>query len=163
MSNLETPTRPARRWVKPGLVMLGALVVLGGAFGVARAAGIGPACLHGHHGAMARDFIEFRVGKALKQVSASDAQQQQVMAILDAQFAKHQGMASVHQQLHQQLLAALSGPTVDRAAVETVRADAISRIDQGSKDFAKALGDMAEVLTPAQRAQLATLVQHHFE
>jgi protein CpxP len=163
MSNLETPTRPTRRWVKPGLVMLGALVVLGGAFGVARAAGIGPACLHGHHGAMARDFIEFRVGKALKQVSASDAQQQQVMAILDAQFAKHQGMASVHQQLHQQLLAALSGPTVDRAAVETVRADAISRIDQGSKDFAKALGDMAEVLTPAQRAQLATLVQHHFE
>jgi len=163
MDSLESSNLPARRWVKPTLIAAGVLVVLGGAFGIARAAGIGPACLHGHHGAMARDFVEYRVGKALKQVGASDAQQQQIMAILDAQFAQHQGMAAMHKQIHEQLVAALTGPTVDRAAIEAVRANAISRIDKGSKDFAQALGDMAEVLTPAQRAQLATLAQQHFQ
>ena len=162
MSN-ETSTQPPRRWVKPTLIVAGVLVALGGALGLARAAGAGPMGFCHQHGAMARDFVEFRVGKALKQIGASDAQQQQIMTILQAQFAKHEGMAAAHRQLHQKLLAALTGPTVDRAAIEAVRADAVSRIDQGSRDLAKALGDMAEVLTPAQRAQLAMLAQKHFQ
>ena len=165
MDALETPNRPARRWLKPALLGLGAVVVVGGALGMAHAAGVAPmmAFCRGGHAAMAHDFIEFRVTKALKQIGASDAQQQQVMAILDAQFAKHQGMAAAHEQIHQELLAALTGPTVDRTAIEAVRADVVSRIDQGSKDLAQALGDAANVLTPAQRAQLATLVQQHAE
>ena len=85
------------------------------------------------------------------------------MAIVDGLFAKHQAMAAVHEQMHQQLLAALTAPTVDRAAIETVRADAITRIDQGSKDLAKAVGDIAEVLTPAQRQQLAALAAQHMQ
>jgi len=72
-------------------------------------------------------------------------------------MAKHQAMAARHEALHGQLLAALSGETVDRAAIEAARVEAISAIDQGSKDLAKSLGDIAEVLTPAQRAQLAHL------
>ncbi len=164
MSNEESNARSRRRWKIAGLLALGGVVLLAGAFGVARAGGFGPmAFCGGHHGAMARDFMEFRVGKLLKQVNATDSQQQQVTAILDGLFAKHQGMATLHQQLHQELVAALTGPTVDRAAIEAVRAEAVGRIDQDSKDLAKALGDIAEVLTPAQRAQLAQLAQQHMQ
>jgi protein CpxP len=165
MSSLETDSRPKRRWLRPTLIAVGIVAVLGGAFGIARAAGVRPtmAFCRGGHGALAHDFIEFRVDRTLKRIGASDAQQRQIMAILDAQFAKHAGMAAVHRQIHQELLAALTGPTVDRAAIEAVRADVVSRLDQGSKDLAQALGDMAEVLTPAQRAQLAQLAQQHFQ
>jgi Spy/CpxP family protein refolding chaperone len=164
MSNPQDLTHPEGRR-RHAMIALGLGAVLAGAVGIAWAAGVRPAgFFHGcHNPAMVRDFVEFRIGKALKQVGASDAQQQQIMAIVNAQFDKHMGMAAVHEQMHQQLLAALTGATVDRTAVETVRADAITRIDQGSKDLAKALGDIAEVLTPAQRQQLAALHNQHFE
>jgi Spy/CpxP family protein refolding chaperone len=165
MDTIENVPRPASKWRRPGLIALGLVAVLAGAIGIAWAAGVGPAALH--HGfcrsGVARDFVEFRIHKALRQVNASDAQEQQITAIVDGLFAEHQAMAAVHQQLHQQLLAALTGPTVDRAAIEAVRAGAVSRIDQGSKDLAKALGDIAEVLTSAQRQQLATLAKGHMQ
>jgi periplasmic protein CpxP/Spy len=164
MNKGESSDRSRPRWRNAGWLALGGAVALAGAFGVAHAAGFGPmAFVHGHDPAMAHDFIEFRVGKLLKQVNATDAQQQQVMAIVDAAFAKHQGMAAMHARLHQRLLAILAAPTVDRAAIEAVRVDAMNRIDAASKDLASALGDIAEVLTPAQRAQLAQLAQQHFQ
>jgi Spy/CpxP family protein refolding chaperone len=153
-------TPPGASWLNTSLVALGATVVLVGGFGIARASGVGPALMcHRHSRAMAHDFVEFRVAKALDKVGASDAQKQQIKAIVEAEFAKHQAMALAHEDLHRQLLAALGGETVDRAAIETARAQAIAKIDEGSKDLARTVGDIAEVLTPAQRSQLAQL--HH--
>ena len=136
MDTLETPTQSTRRWKGRSVIALGLVLVLAAAAGIAWAAGVGP---------------------------ASDAQEQQIAAIVDSLFAKHQAMAAVHQQMHQQLLAALTGPTVDRAAIEAVRAGAITLIDQGSKDLAKSVGDIADVLTPAQRQQLAALAKEHMQ
>ncbi len=157
--------RPARRWRKGGLIALGLGAVLAGAAGIAWAAGVGPGMIgHGFcRPGMGRDFVEFRIHKALGQVNATDAQEQQITAIVDGLFAKHQAMAAAHQQMHQQLLAALTGSTVDRAAIEAVRAAAVIRIEAGSKDLAKAAGDIAEVLTPAQRQQLAALAKQHLQ
>jgi periplasmic protein CpxP/Spy len=155
--------KSSNSWLKPGLLSLGAAALLVGGFGVARAAGLGRVLHHTygahgmHGGAMGHDFIEFRLAKALDKVDATEDQRKQIKAIVDAGFAKHQAMAARHEALHGQLLAALSGETVDRAAIEAARVEAISAIDQGSKDLAKSLGDIAEVLTPAQRAQLAHL------
>jgi Spy/CpxP family protein refolding chaperone len=39
----------------------------------------------------------------------------------------------------------------------------VTRIDQGSKDLAKAVGDIAEILTPAQRQQFAALAKEHMQ
>jgi protein CpxP len=151
----------SRRWMKPVLATAAGIVLLGGALGIAHAAGES----HGfgpwrHHG-MGRDFAEYRLQKALKEVDATDAQHEQIKAILGGVFAKHEAMASAHEQLHAQLLAALSGPTVDRDAIEKVRAQAIARVDGGSRDLAKAIADMADVLTPEQRAQLAQNARNH--
>ncbi len=150
-------------WRRGGIVAVGLAVLLAAAAGIAWAAGAVPGALgHGfcRHG-MGREFAEFRIQKVLKQVNATDAQEQQITAIVDGLFAKHEAMAALHQQVHDQLLAALAAPTVDRTALETVRAEVVTRIDQGSKDLAKAMGDIAEVLTPAQRQQLAALAKEH--
>ena len=48
----------------------------------------------------------------------------------------------------------LTQPTVDRAAIEALRAEQMALADAASKRFAQALGDAAEVLTPEQRRKL---------
>ena len=48
----------------------------------------------------------------------------------------------------------LTQPTVDRSAIEALRAEQLSLADAASKRFAQALGDAAEVLTPEQRRKI---------
>ena len=48
----------------------------------------------------------------------------------------------------------LTQPTVDRAAIETLRTEQLALADAASKRFAQALGDTAEVLTPEQRRKI---------
>jgi periplasmic protein CpxP/Spy len=165
MDELTTPTNPKTRCRRRGRLALGLVVILGGAAGLAWATGVGPAAV-GHHFCRAggfREMAEFRVHRALKQVDASEAQEERILALLDAQFARHAGMAAVHDEMHQRVLDALTGDTVDRAALEAVRADALRRADDGSRELVGAIADMAEVLTPAQRRQLAELARSHFE
>ncbi len=163
MEELTNPKRPGRLWRRLGLIGLGVVLATGAVAGIAWAAGVTPAAFgHGFCKAgMGRDFVEFRIHKMLQKVNATDAQEQQINAIVDGLFAKHQAMAAAHKQIHQQLLAALTGPTVDRAGIEAARAQVVTMVDQGSKDLAQALGDIADVLTPAQRQQLAALHQNH--
>ncbi len=165
MSQTEPPARPRRNWRRAGIIAATVVLVTAGAVGLARAAGVGPPSF-GHgclRPGMARDFAEFRVQKMLRKVDATDAQQKQILAILGGVFARHEANAGERKKLHQEILAALTGPTVDRAALETARVEAVSRIELGSKELAKALGDMAEVLTPAQRQQLAALAEQHHQ
>ena len=52
----------------------------------------------------------------------------------------------------------LTAATVDRAALEKLRADQLATGDLASKRFVQALADAAEVLTPDQRKQLKELL-----
>jgi Spy/CpxP family protein refolding chaperone len=49
----------------------------------------------------------------------------------------------------------LAQPTVDRAAIESLRSEQIARADAASRRFARGIADAAEVLTPEQRKKLA--------
>ena len=48
----------------------------------------------------------------------------------------------------------LSAPTIDKAAVEKLRAERIAAIDEASKKAVAAVVEAAEVLTPEQRTKL---------
>jgi Spy/CpxP family protein refolding chaperone len=55
----------------------------------------------------------------------------------------------------------LTQPNVDRAAIEAFRVEQMALAEEASKRFAQALGDAAEVLTPAQRRDVDSLLQWH--
>ncbi len=48
----------------------------------------------------------------------------------------------------------LTQPSIDRAAIETLRVEQIALAEAASKRFTQALGDVAEVLTPEQRHKI---------
>jgi len=49
----------------------------------------------------------------------------------------------------------LAADHIDRGAIEALRVEHIQLAEQASKRFTQALADVAEVLTPAQRKQIA--------
>jgi Spy/CpxP family protein refolding chaperone len=53
----------------------------------------------------------------------------------------------------------MAAPTIDRAAIEKLRAEQITLADASSKRVTQALADSAEVLTPDQRKKLAERMQ----
>lgn len=57
----------------------------------------------------------------------------------------------------------MTQPTVDRAAVEQLRAEQMANIDAVSQRIAAALADAAEVMTPEQRKVLAERVKEFRE
>src|SRR5262249_14918223 len=52
----------------------------------------------------------------------------------------------------------LTASTVDRAAIEKLRAEQVATMDALSKRLAQAVGDAAEVLTPDQRRKLGEML-----
>lgn len=62
----------------------------------------------------------------------------------------------IHQQLqegHEEMTKLLSQPSIDRAALESLRADHMKKMDLMSRRVLAAAMDAAEVLTPEQRAK----------
>jgi Spy/CpxP family protein refolding chaperone len=56
---------------------------------------------------------------------------------------------------HAQIHKLLSAATIDKTAIETLRKEQIKLADEASKMATQAMQDVAEVLTPEQRAKLA--------
>jgi periplasmic protein CpxP/Spy len=144
-----------------GLVVGGIVLVLAGAAGLAMARGFGGGALLSHcgHAGMAREFVAFRIERALDKVNATAEQKAKVRAILENAHAQHQAHMAEHQKLHDQVVAAFTADTVDRASLEGTRKEALVLIDQGSTRLVDVLVEAAGVLTPAQRRQLAELAK----
>jgi Spy/CpxP family protein refolding chaperone len=64
-----------------------------------------------------------------------------------------------HLEARKQVIATLAAPTIDRAKLETLRADQMKLADAATKRITDAVADIGEVLTPAQRADLAQRVE----
>ena len=103
-------------------------------------------------------FVQHAVARALDSVGASSAQEAKVHDIIAAKFGEIVPNPDDHENLRKQALDLLAAPTIDRAAVERLRVDAVSMFDAKSKALVGGLLDVADQLTPAQRAQLAAEV-----
>jgi periplasmic protein CpxP/Spy len=103
----------------------------------------------------AKEHLQVAAKWALRDIDASDEQQEKVNAIVASAVSdlfalkdRHQANAAT---LHRQLTAA----TVDRAALEETRQAEMAVADEASKRFVQAVADISEVLTPEQRQALA--------
>jgi len=107
---------------------------------------------------------EWMVDRLMSDVKANDDQKSKARAIVDAATGDLQQVTKQHAENHQALLAILKEPTLDRGKLESLRASSIHNLDEGSKRVSTAIGDLAEVLTPAQRSQLADTIEkwHRF-
>jgi periplasmic protein CpxP/Spy len=103
----------------------------------------------------------FLDGRILKDVGASEAQRKQIRDIFEAARkdlkAQHEG----GRQLHDQLEALMTAPTVDAAAVEQLRQQMTAQHEAASKRISQAMVDAAKVLTAEQRAKLAVELKKH--
>jgi Spy/CpxP family protein refolding chaperone len=149
-----------RRWLA-GLALAGAFVA-GGLTLPTIAAQAQNAAMNGMmggpgHGAM-HAMAMAHIQQALDKVGATPEQKAKIEAILHAGFAPMGSMHAQMQATHAHLHALLTAPTVDREALEALRSSQIAALDQASRTMVGAMADAAEVLTPAQRAQLATMM-----
>ena len=92
------------------------------------------------------------------EVDATDDQKQRLAPILKAAARDLLPMREQFREARKQAVVLLSQPTVDRAALESLRAEQIQLADQASRRFAQALADVADVLTAEQRTRLAERV-----
>ena len=105
----------------------------------------------------AREHAELVAEWLLRSVDASDAQQARVREIVAGSFAALAPLAEQHRARHAALVEELGQPTIDRAALESLRAQELALADTASRTLVASLADLAEALSPAQRAELLEL------
>ena len=89
------------------------------------------------------------------EVDATDAQQARIGPLVKQAVNDLMPLHSQLQSAHSRAMQALEQPTVDRASLEVVRAEHLQLADQASKRILQLIGDVGDVLTPAQRKALA--------
>lgn len=107
-----------------------------------------------HDPDMMRARLELATDWILSRIEASDEQRQRVKTIVQATAQEFTPMREQHHQNRQALLQALAQPTIDRTTLEEIRHAELQLAETASERLVTALGDVAEVLTPEQRARL---------
>jgi len=153
----ESLSNPKRR--RLGLIAIAASLVAlaGGALVFAHSEG-------GHHaymaGRSADDHLE-HVTAMLTKIGATDAQKAQINGILKPALEDLKAAQEAHTAAFKQFHEVITGPSIDRAKLESLRADQIKSLDEASKRLVTAISDAAEVLSPDQRAELAKAIEVH--
>jgi Spy/CpxP family protein refolding chaperone len=147
-----------------GVLVMGALV-LGAAIGASA-----PALAHGkwhfgggnhrlgfHDPERVRSHLELGTRIAMRAIDATEDQEARVREIVDAAATDLLALAPRHREHRDALVALLAGASVDRAALESLRAEELALLESASRRAVEAIADVAEVLTPEQRAELVEL------
>jgi periplasmic protein CpxP/Spy len=104
-------------------------------------------------------FIQGMVAHGLDSVGASAEQEAKVHDIIATKFADLAPDPKEHAAMRKQALDLLAAPTIDRAAIEKLRQDVVARFDAKSKLAVGGLLEIADQLTPPQRAQLTAEIE----
>ena len=135
----------------------------------ALAAGFGgQAWSHGGPGGMHRGFMggsqdpakaDERIERMVKhlavEVDATPEQRSKLTDIAKAAARDLRPLREKARDARKRGMALLAAPTIDRAAIERLRAEQIQAADAVSKRMSQAFADAAEVLTPDQRKKMA--------
>lgn len=152
------PARSGRRWIMAAAIagVVGILSVTGISYAKDAMGG------HCHHGRgmqhdMTPEAMSQHVDAMVNHMLADGTPEQKakVADIAKAAFKDLYPLRQQHQAARQQAVTLLTQASIDRAALEQVRADELRLADQVSRRITQAVADAAEVLTPAQRLRLA--------
>lgn len=89
------------------------------------------------------------------EIEATEAQKQRLAPIVKNAVKELAPLREKFRAARAQALELLTGERVDPAALESLRAEQIALADDASRRFTRALAEAAQVLTPAQRKELA--------
>jgi periplasmic protein CpxP/Spy len=121
-----------------------------------------------HHGGFMRGdldpaAVDQHLDRMLKhlyvEIDATDAQKQQLAPIVKAAANDLLPVRGQMRDTRKQALELLSQPSIDRGALEALRAEKLRLADQASRRLTAAIADVADVLTPEQRRSLAERAQ----
>jgi protein CpxP len=90
------------------------------------------------------------------EIDATDAQKAKIGPLVQQAASDLIPLHARLQAAHGQIIQGLTQPTVDRAALEAARESHLKLADDASKRIVQLIGDVGDVLTPAQRNSLAT-------
>jgi len=90
---------------------------------------------------------------------ASTEQKTKINAIAQKAADDIFALRAKHLEARKQVIDTLAAPTVDRAKLEALRADQMKLAETATKRVTDAVADIADVLTPAQRADLGQRVE----
>jgi Spy/CpxP family protein refolding chaperone len=136
----------------------------GGAAVVASAHGMGMHRWAGHHfmhdrgdgdGREISEHAGRMAGHLARRVDATDAQKQKLIQIAQGLAREVQPVRQKMYEARKRAMSLLTAPATDRAAIEALRAEQMALADEVSRKLVTALADVAETLTPEQRAKLA--------
>jgi periplasmic protein CpxP/Spy len=103
--------------------------------------------------------VDDRIDRMSKHIAIElDATADQQVKIANIAKAAVADLRPLHEKAHAaraQAVTLLTAPTIDRSAVERLRAEQIGLAETASKRIAQALTDAAEVLSPEQRRKVA--------
>ncbi|MDX2258263.1 MAG: Spy/CpxP family protein refolding chaperone [Hyphomicrobiaceae bacterium] len=165
-----TPQRGPRRLVKLAAVALGGLLVGGfagtafshGPFGPGFGPHFGGFHKVGFFGPRSIEDAQSRAERMAKhlavEVDANAQQTEKLVSIAKALAADVYPMRETMQEARKRGIDLVTAPSLDRAAIEALRAEQMGKADALTKRLTTALADAAEVLTPDQRKVLAERV-----
>lgn len=109
-----------------------------------------------HSQAEAAPSLDGVVDAALRKVEATPAQRAAIRRIAGQALDELDGdRRAAALDLTNRAHDALTAPRVDRTSLEATRKDAVEWLDAASSDLLPHVADAADVLSPAQRAELA--------
>ncbi len=111
---------------------------------------------------MAR-FTEKRIDHLIKSVDGTPDQKARLTQLAQTAMADMNPLREQHIAARMQGMALLAAPTIDRRALEQLRAQQMSLGDSLSKRMVQYMADAAEVLTPTQRSNVAERMQKRGE
>jgi protein CpxP len=163
-------TTPERRpfWRRKETWALGAALAVLGAGVVAVPAALASRGFgdHGHHGLLndperAREHAAFAVEWAFRAVDATEAQRAEGKMVVERLVDQLIPLAERHRAHREAVARELVKPQIDRAALEKLREQGMGLADEASQIVVDGVADLAEVLSPEQRAELLELL-HRF-
>jgi periplasmic protein CpxP/Spy len=107
------------------------------------------------HAGMGMMMAGHRLDHLLASVNATADQRTRIKAIAEAARSDLKTLQAAGRSAHQQVMTLLAAPTIDAAAIETLRVQISQQHDQASRRITQALIDASNVLSPDQRKQLA--------